>query len=106
MAFTALVSDAFSRRIVGWRTAYSPVASRPARDRGPFSQGCVPASPAFERAARPTLEEGGRAPALRFGDPQVMALTGAVAITVHTVTGLSNRSLRPLWPDCSVRPTR
>jgi hypothetical protein len=59
-------------------------------------QGCVLASPAFERAARPTLEEGGRAPALRFGDPRVMALTGALAITVHTVTGFSNRSLRPL----------
>lgn len=59
-------------------------------------QGCVLASPAFERAARPTLEEGGRAPALRFGDPRVMALTGALAITAHTVTRFSNRSLRPL----------
>ncbi|MGI8446818.1 MAG: hypothetical protein ACR2MP_06465 [Streptosporangiaceae bacterium] len=36
-------------------------------------QGCVLASPAFERVARPTLEEGRRAPALRFGDPRVMA---------------------------------
>ena len=41
-------------------------------------QGCVLASPAFERVARPTLEEGRRAPALRFGDPRVMALVGAL----------------------------
>jgi hypothetical protein len=59
-------------------------------------QGCVLASPAFERVARPTFEEGRRAPALRFGDPRVMALTGALAITVHAVTGFTNRSLRPL----------
>jgi hypothetical protein len=33
-------------------------------------QGCVLASPAFERIAQPSLtEEGRRAPALRFGDP-------------------------------------
>ena len=44
-------------------------------------QGCVLASPAFERVARPTLEEGRRAPALRFGDPRVMALAGALAIS-------------------------
>ena len=37
-------------------------------------QSCVLASPAFERVARPTLEDGRRAPALRFGDPRVMAL--------------------------------
>jgi len=59
-------------------------------------QGCVLASPAFERVARPTLEDGGRAPALRFGDPRVMALTGALAITMHAVTGFTNRSLREL----------
>ena len=42
-------------------------------------QGCVLASPAFERIARPTLtEEGRRAPALRFGDPRVQALAGAL----------------------------
>jgi hypothetical protein len=37
-------------------------------------QSCVLASPAFERVARPSLVEGRRAPALRFGDPWVMAL--------------------------------
>jgi len=57
-------------------------------------QGCVLASPAFERVAQPTLVEGRRAPALRFGDPRVMALAGALCAVVHTVTGFTNRSLR------------
>jgi hypothetical protein len=59
-------------------------------------QGCVLASPAFARVAHPTVEEGRRAPALRFGDPRVMALAGALTTGVHAVTGLSNRSLRAL----------
>jgi hypothetical protein len=59
-------------------------------------QGCVLASPAFARVACPTVEEGSRAPALRFGDPRVMALAGALATNVHTVTGLTNKSLRAL----------
>jgi hypothetical protein len=57
-------------------------------------QDCVLASPAFERVARPTLVEGRRAPALRFGDPRVMALAGALCAIVHTITGFTNRSLR------------
>jgi hypothetical protein len=59
-------------------------------------QGCVLASPAFARVAHPTIVEGGRAPALRFGDPRVMALAGALATHVHTVTGITNKSLRAL----------
>jgi hypothetical protein len=59
-------------------------------------QGCVLASPAFARAAQPTLEEGRRAPALRFGDPRVMALTGSLCATLHAVTGITNKSLRAL----------
>jgi hypothetical protein len=54
-------------------------------------QGCVLASPACERVARPSLVDGRRVPALRFGDPRVMALAGAL---VHTITGFTNRSLR------------
>jgi hypothetical protein len=57
-------------------------------------QGCVLASPAFERVAQPSLADGQRAPALRFGDPRVMALTGALAIATNVVTGFTNRSLR------------
>jgi hypothetical protein len=57
-------------------------------------QGCVLASPAFERVARPTVEEGRRAPALRFGDPRVMALVGALCAGLHVIAGFTNRSLR------------
>ena len=57
-------------------------------------QDCVLASPAFERVARPTIRDGRRAPALRFGDPRVMALAGALCAIVHTITGFTNRSLR------------
>jgi hypothetical protein len=60
-------------------------------------QGCVLASPAVERIARPTLtEEGRRAPALRFGDPRVQALAGALCTTMLAVTGITNKSLRAL----------
>jgi hypothetical protein len=60
-------------------------------------QGCVLASPAFERIARPTLtEDGRRAPALRFGDPRVQALAGALCTTTLAVTGITNKSLRAL----------
>src|SRR5208337_1414773 len=60
-------------------------------------QGCVLASPAFERIAQPTLTEDGRkAPALRFGDPRVQALAGALCTTSLAVTGITNKSLRAL----------
>src|SRR3954454_5592794 len=59
-------------------------------------QGCVLASPAFERIAQPSITDGGRAPALRFGDPRVQALAGALAITAHLIGGFTNRSLRPM----------
>jgi hypothetical protein len=60
-------------------------------------QDCVLASPAIERVAQPTLtEDGRRAPALRFGDPRVMALTGALCLHLFAVTGITNKSLRAL----------
>jgi hypothetical protein len=60
-------------------------------------QGCVLASPAIERVAQPTLtEDGRRAPALRFGDPRVMALTGALCLSLFAATGVTNKSLRAL----------
>jgi hypothetical protein len=60
-------------------------------------QGCVLASPAFERIAHPTVDAAGRrAPAMRFGDPRVQALAGALAVTLGAVTGITNRSLRAL----------
>jgi len=58
-------------------------------------QGCVLASPAFERVALPSVTtDGRRAPALRFGDPRVMALVGALTIGIYAITGITNRSLR------------
>lgn len=60
-------------------------------------QGCVLASPAFERIAHPTVDaEGRRTPALRFGDPRVMALTGALCQTLLAATGFTNKNLRVL----------
>jgi hypothetical protein len=60
-------------------------------------QGCVFDSPAFARISQPTLtEDGRRAPGLRFGDPRVMALAGALASTLNAVTGITNKSLRAL----------
>ena len=57
-------------------------------------QGCVLASPAFERVALSTVTtDGRRAPALRFGDPRVMALLGALCVGLNAL-GFTNRSLR------------
>jgi hypothetical protein len=57
-------------------------------------QSCVLASPAFERVAQPSLtSEGRRAPALRFGDPRVMALLGALCVSLNAL-GFTSRSLR------------
>src|SRR5207245_10882849 len=60
-------------------------------------QGCVFDSPAFARISQPTLAgDGRRAPGLRFGDPRVMALAGALANMLCAVTGITNKSLRAL----------
>ncbi|WP_219069418.1 hypothetical protein [Candidatus Mycobacterium methanotrophicum] len=60
-------------------------------------QGCVLASPAFERIAAPTLTgDGSKTPALRFGDLRVQALPGALCTTMLAVTAITNKSLRAL----------
>jgi hypothetical protein len=61
-------------------------------------QGAVLASPAFGRIAHPSLVDGRRTPALRFGDPRVQALAGALAHTLSAATGITNRSLRARMP--------
>jgi hypothetical protein len=62
-----------------------------------IGQGCVLASPAFERIAQPTLtEDGSRAPALRFGALRVQALAGALCTTLSAVTGITNKRRRAL----------
>ena len=47
-----------------------------------------------------TLVDGRRAPALRFGDPRVQALAGALC----SVTGITNKSLRALMPGLLGEP--
>lgn len=60
-------------------------------------QGTVLASPAFERIAHPSADaDGRRTPALRFGDPRVQALAGALCTTLLAATGITNKSLRAL----------
>ena len=72
-------------------------ANRRLLDTERVGQGCVLASPAFERIAHPTTTvDGRRAPALRFGDPRVQALAGALCTTMLAVTGITNKSLRAL----------
>ncbi len=56
-------------------------------------QSCAISTPLLERVALPSVEEGQRTPALRFGDPRVMALAGALCALVHAVVGFTNRSL-------------
>ena len=56
--------------------------------------GLCPCEPSL-RAGRATYPAGrSEGPALRFGDPRVMALAGALCALVHTITGFTNRSLR------------
>jgi hypothetical protein len=60
-------------------------------------QGTILASPAFERIAHPSVNaDGRRTPALRFGDPRVQALAGALCATLLSATGITNKSLRAL----------
>lgn len=57
-------------------------------------QGCAIETALLERISQPSLQEGQRTGALRFGDPRVMALAGALCILLNTVVGFTNRSLR------------
>jgi hypothetical protein len=60
-------------------------------------QGAILASPAFERIAHPSVDaDGRRTPALRFGDPRVQALAGALCTTLLAATGITSKSLRAL----------
>src|SRR4051795_7276279 len=77
--------------------AKARAANRRLLDTERVGQGCVLASPAFERIAHPTTSvDGRRAPALRFGDPRVQALAGALCTSLLAVTGLTNQRLRAL----------
>jgi hypothetical protein len=49
----------------------------------------------FEKTMLPTRHEDQRAPGLRFGDPRVMALMGALAAFTFVADGITNKKLRP-----------
>jgi len=59
-------------------------------------QDCAIETALFERISQPYAREGQRTGALRFGDPRVMALAGALGVMVHAVSGFTNKSLRSL----------
>ena len=59
------------------------------------SQQCVLTQDALDRLQSPTVDAGQRVPALRFGDPRVMALLQAMTGFTHLPRGFRNRELRP-----------
>jgi hypothetical protein len=56
---------------------------------------CAPDPTTLERLVSPSTEDGQPAPALRFGDPRVMALLACLCSFEHLFAGLTNRTLRP-----------
>ena len=69
-------------------------------------QSCRPAPAAshFEALVMPTGEPGRRAPGLRFGDPRVVALFGALSQFRSVFGGFYARDLRPLVEQHLARP--
>jgi hypothetical protein len=67
-------------------------------------QGCAIETSLWERISQPSLQEGQRTGALRFGDPRAMALTGALCIGLLSVVGFTNKTLRGLVSQLLDRP--
>lgn len=57
---------------------------------------CAPDPSTLTRLVSPSVQDGQRASALRFGDPRVMALFCGLCAYKHLFTGLTNRTLREL----------
>jgi hypothetical protein len=57
---------------------------------------CAPDPSTLTRLVSPSVEDGLPAPALRFGDPRVMALLSCLCSFRHLFEGRTNRSLREL----------
>jgi hypothetical protein len=76
--------------------ARARAANRRLLDTERAGPGCVLASPAFARVAQPSTDGQAGYPtgALRFGDPRVMALAGALCLLLTSVVGFTHRSLR------------
>jgi hypothetical protein len=68
------------------------------------SHHCALTQDALDRLQGPTVENGQRAAALRFGDPRVMALFQAISGFTHLPHGFRNRDLRPLVEALLGRP--
>jgi hypothetical protein len=59
-----------------------------------LTHNCTLSQAALDRLQRPTLEDGRRAPGLRFGDPRVMALFHALCTFDYVQHGFRNHHLR------------
>lgn len=55
---------------------------------------CALSGDSFRDVVLPSQHDGQRAPALRYGDPRVMAVLAALCAFVHVVVGFSNRQMR------------
>lgn len=62
-----------------------------------LSHDCIIGEDAFRRVNEPAAVDGQRASALRFADPRVLALFGALAVFRLLPRGFSNRELRDHW---------
>jgi hypothetical protein len=59
------------------------------------SQNCGLSADSIQRVVQPTVtDDGKKAPALRFGDPRVMALILALCLFTHLINGFRNQDLR------------
>ena len=58
------------------------------------AQHCAVATRTIERIVLPSLDDGQRAPALRWGDPRTMALFSSLCAFGFTPTGFTNAALR------------
>lgn len=59
-----------------------------------ISHDCTIGEAAFQQIQRPALVDGQRAPGLRFGDPRVLALLGAIVLFRTLPRGFRNSDLR------------
>ncbi len=65
-----------------------------------ISYACVLSAQSLERIVHPTVtDDGQRAPALRLGEPRVMALLSALTAFVHIPLGFTNNTLREQIAD-------
>jgi hypothetical protein len=84
--------------------AKARMANRRLLDCQRAGQGCAIETALWERISQPSLQEGQRTGALRFGDPRAMALTGALCVGLLSVVGFTNKTLRGLVSQLLDRP--